>query len=221
VTALVRYQAALLLRSQRWLVPVLFYAAAVAAGSNGGEPLGDALGWSAAMALPAAAWLTRCCLTNEPAAARACLAAAGGARRAHVSALVVAGAGALLLPIVGTGFEILVSAAPHGGPGRSAVIGAGFVAGLTAALTGTAVAAVCNPPVIRRTGAAVLATVFAVIYALAASASPALAAIRRAAPVRGSHLPLVAAGAGVLLTGAAWALSTVAAAHRADAGPTT
>lgn len=219
MTALVRYQAALLLRSQRWLVPVLFYAAVVAAGSNGGEPLGDALAWSAAMAVPAAAWLTRCCLTNEPAAARACVAAAGGARRAHVSALVVAGVGALLLPIAGTVFEILVSAAPKGTPGPGAVVAAGFVAGLTAALTGTAVAALCNPPVIRRTGPAVLATVFAVVYVLAVPASPALAAIRRAAPVRGSHLPIVPALAGLLLAAAAWSLSTVGAAHRAEAGP--
>ena len=219
MTALVRYHAALLLRSQRWVVPVLFYAAAVAAGSNGGEPLGDALGWSAAMAVPAAAWLTRCCLTNEPAAARACLAAAGGARRAHVSALVVAGVGGLLLPIVGTGFEILVSATPNGTPGPAAVTVAGFVAGLTAALCGTAIAALCNPPIIRRTGPAVLVTVLAVVWVLASSFSPALAAIRRAAPVRGSHLPLVAALGGILLTGAAWSVSTLAAAHRGDAGP--
>ena len=218
MTALVRYQAALLLRSQRWIVPVLVYAAALASGSNGGEPLGDALAWSAAMAVPAAAWLTRCCLTNEPAAARACLAAAGGARRAHLSALVVAAAGAVLLVAAGSVFEILVSSAPKGGPGTSTVTSAGVVAGLAAAFTGVAIGALCNPPLLRRPGPAVLATVFAVVWALAAPVSPALAAIRRAAPVRGSHLPLVPALAAAALTAAAWMVSILAAAHRADAG---
>ncbi len=216
--ALVRYQAALLLRSQRWIVPVLVYASVVASGSNGGEPLGDGLAWSAAMALPAAAWLMRCCLTNEPAAARACLAAAGGARRAHLSALIVAGMGSVVLVVAGSVFEVLVSNTPRGEPGFAAVTISGFVAGLTAALTGAAVGALLNPPIVRRPGPAVLATVMAVVWALAAPVSPALAAIRRAAPVRGSHVPVVPVIGAVAITAAAWLLSVVAAAHRADAG---
>jgi hypothetical protein len=219
MTALVRYQAALLLRSQRWIVPVLVYAAVVVSGSNGGEPLGDGLAWSAAMALPAAAWLMRCCLTNEPAAARAALAAAGGARQAQLSALIVAGIGSVLLVGGGSVFEVLVSKAPTGTPGFGPVAGAGVLAGLTAALTGLAVGALLNPPIVRRPGPAVLATVTVVVWALASSFSPALAAIRRAAPVRGSHLPLVPALAAVGITALCWSVSVLAAAQRADAGP--
>jgi hypothetical protein len=79
VIALVRYQAALLLRSQRWVAPLLGYAALVAVSTSiGGQSLADGLDWSAAMLVPGVAWLTRSVLTAEPAAARACVAAAGG-----------------------------------------------------------------------------------------------------------------------------------------------
>lgn len=80
---LLRYQAALLVRSHRWVPPVLLYAVLVAiGGGGGGQPLSDGLDWSAAILVPAAAWLTRSMLTAEPAAARACVAAASGPRRA-------------------------------------------------------------------------------------------------------------------------------------------
>jgi hypothetical protein len=214
VTGLVGYQAALLLRSQRWLIPVLFYAAVLAAGSNGHEPLGDSLAWSAAMAIPAVAWLTRTCLTNEPASARACLAAAGGARAAQLSALVVALLGGVVMVVAGSAFEVLVSAAPSGSPGRGAVTGAGFGAGLACAVIGSAIGAIANPPLVRRSGAAPLLTVTLVVLALASTASPALAAIHRAAPARGSRLPLVPLLAAVVVAGAAWYASVLAAAHR-------
>ncbi|OSC46386.1 ABC transporter, partial [Streptomyces sp. 4F] len=48
MTALFRYQAALLLRSQRWLPPVVLYAAVLAVGVQGGQPVLDSLGWTAA-----------------------------------------------------------------------------------------------------------------------------------------------------------------------------
>ena len=214
MTALVRYQAALLVRSQRWLVPVLFYAAVLAAGSNGHEPLGDSLAWSGAMAIPAVAWLTRTCLTNEPAGARACLAAAGGARRAQLSALVVALAGGVVMVLAGSGFELVVSAAPSGTPGRSAVTAAGIVAGLTCAVVGSAIGALGNPPLVRRPGAAALATVTMVVLALASTASPALAAIHRAAPANGSHLPALPALASIVVAAAAWYASVLGAAQR-------
>jgi len=214
VTALVRYQAALLLRSQRWLVPVLFYAAVLAAGSNGHEPLADSLAWSAAMAIPAVAWLTRTCLTNDAAGVRACLAAAGGARRAQLSALVVALAGGVVMVLAGSGFEVLVSAAPSGSPGRGVVTAAGILAGLTCAVVGTAIGALGSPPLVRRPGAAALATLALVVLALASSASPALAAIHRAAPAEGSHPPALPAAASIVVAAAAWYASVLAAAQR-------
>ncbi|MBW5484945.1 ABC transporter, partial [Streptomyces bambusae] len=87
MTALLRYQAALLLRSQRWLAPVLLYAAVLAVGVRPGDPVADSLGLAAGGLLPVTAWLVRLCLTGEPDAARHCTAAAAGPVRVHAAAL--------------------------------------------------------------------------------------------------------------------------------------
>ncbi|MFF4349701.1 ABC transporter [Streptomyces sp. NPDC001530] len=55
MTALLRYQAALLLRSQRWLSPCILYAAFLAIGVQSGQPVLDSLGYSAAAVLIGAA----------------------------------------------------------------------------------------------------------------------------------------------------------------------
>ena len=78
MTALLRYQADLLVRSQRWLPPVILYAVFLGIGVQSGQPVLDSLGDTAAGLLPVAAWLVRICVTGEPDAARACAAAARG-----------------------------------------------------------------------------------------------------------------------------------------------
>ncbi|NED90862.1 ABC transporter, partial [Streptomyces sp. SID11233] len=67
MTALVRYQAALLLRSQHWLAPVLLYLAFLGVGIRPGQPVLDSLGYAAAGLLPVTAWLVRICVGQEPA----------------------------------------------------------------------------------------------------------------------------------------------------------
>ncbi|MGW7287849.1 ABC transporter, partial [Streptomyces sp. NPDC054847] len=90
MTALLRYHTALLLRSQRWLPPVLLYGAFLAVGVQGGGPVLDSLGYAAAALLPVTAWLVRICATQEPPAARSVTAAAVGAPRAHLASLLTA-----------------------------------------------------------------------------------------------------------------------------------
>jgi hypothetical protein len=90
VTALVRYQLALLLRAQRWLPPLLLYAGVLGVGVRAGQPVLDSLGYAAAPLVPVAAWLVRVCVTGEPEAARHCAAAAVGPARAHLAALLAA-----------------------------------------------------------------------------------------------------------------------------------
>ncbi|MEU9706891.1 ABC transporter, partial [Streptomyces sp. NPDC047981] len=90
MTALLRYQTELLLRSQRWLAPLLLYAVLLAVGVRSGEPVLGALGYAAAVLLPVTAWLVRICLGQEPAAARNVVAAAAGRRRAHLAAILAA-----------------------------------------------------------------------------------------------------------------------------------
>lgn len=86
--ALIRYQLAVLLRSHRWLAPVLGYlvlVVSVGAADAGEQTLRAGLVWSAAMLVPVVAWLTRAALTAEPASARACAAAAAGRARSRRS----------------------------------------------------------------------------------------------------------------------------------------
>lgn len=87
MTALLRYQTALLVRSQRWLAPVLLYAAFIAIGVQWGQPVLDSLGYTAAGLLPVTAWLVQLCAGQEPPAARTVTAAAAGPARAHLAAL--------------------------------------------------------------------------------------------------------------------------------------
>ncbi|MER7052759.1 MULTISPECIES: ABC transporter [unclassified Streptomyces] len=181
MTALFRYQAALLLRSQRWPAPVILYAAALGIGVRGGQPVLDSLGWAAAVLLPVAAWLVRICVTGEPSAARACVSAARGPARAHLASLLVALAAAVLLGTAATVVVTLISdpvSTDHGTrvPPLAAG-GAGLLAALVCALLGTAVGALTAWPLLRSPGRAVPALLLAALLALVASGSPARAAV--------------------------------------------
>ncbi|SCG03024.1 hypothetical protein GA0115255_117661 [Streptomyces sp. Ncost-T6T-2b] len=78
MTALLRYQAALLARSQRWLAPLLLYVAVLAVGVQSGQPVLGSLGFAAAALLPVTAWAVHLCVGQEPPAARAVASAAAG-----------------------------------------------------------------------------------------------------------------------------------------------
>ena len=93
MVGLVRYQTAILLRSHRWIFPLIAYGLLVSVAAATGAPLflagpaqlaaksiqlAQGLAWSAAMLVPVVAFLTRTMLTAEPGAARACVAAAVG-----------------------------------------------------------------------------------------------------------------------------------------------
>ncbi|GAA0467608.1 ABC transporter [Streptomyces sp. NPDC046215] len=203
MTALLRYQAALLLRSHRWLPPLILYGVLLVVGVRVNEPVLDSFGYAAAALLPVAAWLVRVCVTNEPPAARDCAAAAAGPWRVHLAAVLTALGASALLAALGTAVIAAISdprTADHQshvplGPATAA----GVVAALVCALLGTAVGALCNRPLLRSTAWAVPATVLAVFPLLFAGASPAHAAVTglvtasRTGAVPGSPLPLAAA----------------------------
>ncbi|MCT2590852.1 ABC transporter [Streptomyces sp. N2-109] len=182
MNALVRYQLALLLRSQRWLPPLLLYAVLVAVGVQQGQPLLDSLGYAAAVLLPVTAWLVRICVTGEPEAARHCAAAAAGPGRTHLSSLLAALVAATVLGCAGTLVVTMISD-PHTGDGRTAVplplaAAAGLLTALTCALFGTAVGALCNRPFLRSPGWAISAMLPTVLLVLVVGVSPANAAVR-------------------------------------------
>jgi len=218
MTALIRYQAELLLRSHRWVGPLAVYAMFVwFTGGAGGQSLGAGLSWNAAALLPVAAWLTRLLLTTEPAEARACLAAASSPRKAQLAALIAGLAASLVLGLGSVLVDLVTGEAPAGGAGAYArTLLVGLAAAVICLSVGSAIGALCNPPVVRPVAYAVLSTVGVVVAALVSSVSPANAAIRAAGAQPHSSawpvaLPMIAA---IVVLAASWAISATLSARR-------
>ncbi|MFF3285838.1 ABC transporter [Streptomyces sp. NPDC003023] len=226
MTALLGYHLAMLLRSQRWLPPVLLYFAALGVGVQSGGPVLDSLGWTAAALLPATAWLVRVCATQEPAAARSVTAAAGGARRAHLASLITAGVCAAVLGAVAVAVVTLISdpaSADHRvAVPRPSAAAAGLLAAAVCVLLGTAVGALCTRPLLHARGWSLTATALLALLALVVGGSPARYAVT--CLVTGSRtgtvtLPLVSLLAAAVLAAAAVGLASALAPLRdADGG---
>ncbi|MFI5659045.1 ABC transporter [Streptomyces sp. NPDC051684] len=176
-TALLAYQSALLLRSQRWLAPVVLYAAFAAVGVQAGQPVLDSLAYTAAALLPVGAWLARICVTNEPPAARSCTAAATAPWRAHLASLATAFLATVTVGFVATAVVALISDGVSTDRlvrvARWPAAGAGLLAVLVCALAGVAVGAVTTWPVVRGRGLGVAGLVLCALVALIAPGSPA------------------------------------------------
>ncbi|MFI1782599.1 ABC transporter [Streptomyces rubiginosohelvolus] len=181
MTALLRYQAALLARSQRWLAPLLLYVAVLAVGVQSGQPVLGSLGFAAAALLPVTAWAVHLCVGQEPPAARAVASAAAGPRRVHLAALLTATGCAAVLAVVTTAVVLLVSS-PVTDDGARAVSRpsaalAGLLAALCCVLLGAAVGALSTRPVLRRRGWLVAAAVLGSVLAVVTAGSPARYAV--------------------------------------------
>ncbi|WP_069886046.1 ABC transporter [Streptomyces luteocolor] len=177
MSALLRYQTALLARSQRWLPPVILYAVFLSVGVQGGQPILDSLAYAAAALLPVAGWLVRICVTNEPPAARGCSAAAAGPGRAHLASLLAAflaaaGLGACAVLAV-TAISDAASTDARTAVPRLAAGAAGLLAMLVSALLGTALGALANWPLLRSAGRAVPALLLGALLLLVTTGSPA------------------------------------------------
>ncbi|MET8471322.1 ABC transporter [Streptomyces sp. NPDC006422] len=179
--ALLAYQADLLLRSQRWLAPVLLYAAFAAVGVQAGQPVLDSVAYGAAALLPVGAWLVRICVTNEPPAARGCTAAATTPGRAHLASLTAGFLATAVVGVVATAVVVLISdgvSTDHQiRVAKWSAAGAGLLAALVCALVGAAVGAVTTWPVVRGTGLGVAGLVLCTLAALVAPGSPAKAVV--------------------------------------------
>jgi hypothetical protein len=231
VTALLRYQTAILLRSHRWIFPLIAYGLLIAVGAAGSTSLAETLDWTGAMLVPVVAFLTRGMLTAEPDAARACVCAAAGPVRAQLATLIVPlGAGAVLA-LAATVFDVLTAEvaakAPVSGlPGKvtaaadhPGIVLAGLLIALVCLLVGSAVGALCNPPLLRHPAAAMLSTLAAIILALASGVSPASAAISHTTAQSASPLAANWPGTGPLISAAClmvvtWAVSVIAGTRR-------
>ena len=231
MTALLRYQTAILLRSHRWIFPLIAYGLLIAVGAAGSTSLAETLDWSGALLVPVVAFLTRGMLTAEPDAARACVAAAASPARAQLATLIVPLGGGAVLGIAATVFDVLTAEAatkaPESGlPDKVAaaadhlgIVLGGLLIALVCLLVGSAVGALCNPPLLRHPAAAMLSTLAAIIVALAADVSPASAAISHTTAQAAGPLAANWPGTGSLLGAACllavtWAVSVIAATRR-------
>ncbi|GGR46561.1 ABC transporter [Streptomyces roseolus] len=213
MTALLRYHSGLFLRSQRWLAPLLLYAALVAVGVRPGDPVLGSLGIAAAGLLPVAAWSVRICLTQEAAAARAVTAAAGGRARAHLAAL-----------LTGAGWPVLAGAVAVGavtgtgdlaGTGGPAALLAGLLATTACALTGGAVGALVSRPFVKATGWSVAGLLLGSLLVLVTTGSPAKHAVAALVAAEGAtRPPWASCAAAVLLAAVTAAVSCRAGARR-------
>jgi hypothetical protein len=210
MNALLRYQAALLARSQRWLPPFILYAVFLAVGVQSGQPVLDSLGYAAAALLPVAAWLVRICVTNEPPAARSCVSAASATSSAAAALGTVATVVVTLISNpVSSDLQTRVPRLPAGA--------AGLLAALACALLGTAVGALTSWPLLRSTGRAVPTMLLAALLSVVVTGSPAQAAV--SGLVTGSRsgtvpLPLLPLAAAALLTAAATAVACALTSRR-------
>jgi energy-coupling factor transporter ATP-binding protein EcfA2 len=180
--------------------------------------------------VPVVAFLTSGMLTAEPDAARACVAAAAGPVRAQLATLLVPlGAGAVL-GLAATIFDVLTAEAATTAPepglpakvtavaDHPGIVAGGLLIALVCLLVGSAVGALCNPPLLRHRAAAMLSTLTAIILSLA-GVSPANAAISHTTAQSARPLaanwpgPASLLGAACLLA-VTWTVSVIAATRR-------
>jgi hypothetical protein len=219
----------LLLRSHRWIPAAVIYVLGVVGLGGFGGPavahgaaLSQGLSWSALMLVPCVAWLTRSVLTAEPPAARSCVAAAAGPRRAQLAALGAALGLGVIFAIIGICWEVITAGVVRAPHTNSVLFGATFSdlgrgvgAALICLFVGSAIGALCNPPVITRPAASMLTSTAAVVLGLVWSVSPANAAVRTGNGASSGSwptgLPVIAA---ITLLVVAWSVSALVAARR-------
>ncbi|MFI8511756.1 ABC transporter [Streptomyces sp. NPDC085460] len=214
MTALLRYHSALFLRSQRWLAPLLLYAAVVAVGVRPGDPVLGSLGIAAAGLLPVSAWAARICLTREPAAARAVTAAAGGRSRAHLAALVTGPGWSVLAGAVAV--CAVTATGDLSGTGAPAALLAGVLATTACALTGGAVGALASRPFVKPPGWSVGALLLGALLALVTTGSPAKHAVTALVAAEGAARPPWAACVAAVALAAVTAAASCRAAARLE-----
>ncbi|MDH6117973.1 ABC transporter [Kitasatospora sp. GAS204B] len=206
MSALIRYQVELLLRSQRWLPPFLGYLLVLGLGVSGDQPMMDCLGYAAALLVPITAWYVRCTLTADPPQARACRVAAAGPARVQLASLAAALIAGLVLAVVAVAAIWLVCGRTTIIPGREVSWARAALAGLLAAvccvLVGLAVGALSHRPVLLRGSYGILAALGLSVLVLVVPFSPANVAVR--ALVSGSlraevRYPLAAPAVAALL----------------------
>lgn len=170
MTALVRYLLADVLRTQRWLPPLLLYAAALGMlyASDAGPPL-PAYAGTCVLVYPVSAWLTVVIATAEdPVRRTITVVTAGGWARAQAAVTALSVLGALGLALVATLLPVVTQPRPY----PLVTVLEGFAALAVCALVGVAVGVLCGRPVITQSGWSVLAATALVVLVLQFGRTP-------------------------------------------------
>lgn len=199
--AVAGYLGADVLRSQRFLLPLVVFGGVLAI-LFGGDPGPPPAPWAASVLAiyPAAAWFALIVAnTEDPVQRTITVASAGGPAAVAIGSLLVALLGDLVLAAVAVVWPIVTMKYAY--PPEIVVQGA--VAHLAAAATGTAVGLLCARPLVRRIGwSFCLAVTVVVITAVQPQLPPVGAAARTLTAVDG-EIPVVAAALGLVLAAAA------------------
>ncbi|HEY3866760.1 MAG TPA: hypothetical protein VGM10_00340 [Actinocrinis sp.] len=164
MTALVRYTAAHLMHSQRYLPPLLLYFVLMAILTSGDSgPLIPLYAGCAAAVLAWATWFTASVVNLEDPVSRAILVVnAGSSRKVLHAAVVVALGASVVITAFSIGFPLVTGS--HTVTATDLAIGA--EGQLTCAFVGIAIGQICSRLVIRRAGIALLAALTLVVFAI-------------------------------------------------------
>ncbi|MEJ2856703.1 MULTISPECIES: hypothetical protein [unclassified Saccharothrix] len=209
MTALVRYLLADVLRTQRWLPPLLLFGAVLAMlnSSDAGPPL-SAYAGTCVFVYPVAVWLTIVIATAEDPVRRSVTVATAGWGRVHAAVAVLSGLAVLVVAALATLVPLLTQPRPYPLP----VVLIGFVALLVCGLTGVGVGVLCARPVVTQHGWSVLLAVALVFAAFLFGQVPpignVLGALGRDSGV-GTALTVSGVCALALTIGATWLARTL------------
>lgn len=199
--AVARYLAADVVRSQRFLLPVVVYGTVLAV-LYGGDPGPPPSSWaaSALVLYPVTAWLALVVAnTEDPVQRTVTVAAAGGHGAVVAGTLAVALAGDALLVAASVLVPVLFT--PYAHPPALVLLG---VAGhLACALTGTAVGLLCARPLVTRVGWSLCAGAAVVLLTVVRPEVPPVGtAVRALTNDAGAPLVEVAVATAVLVAAA-------------------
>lgn len=153
--ALLRYLGADVLRSQRWVAPLLAYLGGVAIFNVAGGPLLTTYADTATVMLPVSVWLTVVVANSEdPVQAAVTAVTVGGGGRLRLGKLLTAWAACGLLTAVAVMWPLVVRS--YAGPATAGDVAAGVAAHLLVALFGAGVGSLGMRDVLPRTGWTVL-----------------------------------------------------------------
>ena len=164
MTALIRYTAANLMHSQRYLPPLLLYFVLIAILTSGDSgPLIPLYAGCAASVLAWSTWFTAAVVNLEDPISRGILVVnARSSRKVLYAEVVIALAASLAMTAFGIGFPLITGS--HTITATALAIGA--EGQLTCAFVGIAIGQICSRLVIRSAGLALLAAVTLVVFAL-------------------------------------------------------